>query len=40
MIKTSDVLQHNLADFELFIGYIYDFLKREWYIEGGEGDTG
>lgn len=35
-----DVLQHNLADFELFIEYIYGFLRREGYIEVGEGDAG
>ncbi|MFQ6058747.1 MAG: DUF86 domain-containing protein [Anaerolineae bacterium] len=35
-----DNLQHGLADFELFIEHIYDFLRREGYIEGGEGDAG
>jgi len=32
--RVYDILQHGLPDLELFIEYVYDFLRREGYLEG------
>lgn len=31
--RVYEILQHGLSDLELFIEYVYDFLRREGYLE-------